>query len=541
MLQTSTCKKSGISVIRSLSMNENGAVLVISLVFLVLLTMLGTTAVVLTTTDMKIGANYKDSELAFNNAQAGVQYAIGKMEEGLKVWTGGAPGFTLPTTSPTASPASPLLSSSTFATPSVFAPSGSGFTLSDITELSTDPDIYEFTSTGTTLQGSTVNITVRVELLPGIMFGAFGDNKLEMKNTAGVYSYSHSDCSVLDSTGLPECLPPTPADTTGEADVGSNNSVILNMGDIVDGDTASGETPVGIDGSYIDHGATITGSANVDMPRIDPDPLGIDGGALGTELTYYSNPANYDNGDAIEGDAYYTPSSYTVGIGTTINLNGTETLTLKGAIDGGANFYFTDINLKSNSVLFIDTTPHLDLVTNVLEPRSVNIYLTGAMNVANGAEVVNLEKYNVTTPPYTSPKGCDAHRSSSPTGPGACECADTGPPSFDASPCMDGLNKTGVLVYPQYMYKIGEPSNFSIFSNSTSGISIGNGVGINFAGLIYAPFAQIRFDNAVTIYGAIWGKDVELVTNTKVYFDTDIKDKYDSGDLKIISWRDNRM
>ena len=129
-MQSSTCKKPGISVIRSACMNENGAVLVISLVFMVLLAMAGTTAVVMTTTDMKIGGNYKDSERAFNDAQAGVQYAIGKMEEGLKAWPR---TFTLPTSS---TAANPLISTFTM-------PSGFGFTHpSEITEISTDPDIY---------------------------------------------------------------------------------------------------------------------------------------------------------------------------------------------------------------------------------------------------------------------------------------------------------------------------------------------------------------------------------------------------------------
>jgi len=490
MLQSSTCKKPGISVIRSACMNENGAVLVIALAFMALLTMLGATAVIMTTTDMKIGANYKDSAQAFSNAQAGVQYAIGKMEEGLKVWVGGVPGFTLPVNS-TSTPASPLLSDQT----SFPTPSGFNFTLSDITEISPDSDIYEFTSTGTTTQGSTDSITVRVERLPGIMFGAFGDNKLEMKNTAGIYSYSYADCLGPPVT----CLPPTPADSTGEADVGSNNTVILNMGDIIDGDTAVGETPAGSDGSYTDHGATVNGLENVDMDRVDPDPLGIIGGEYATKLAGYAT--TNDNGTAIKGGDYYNPSLYTVGIGTTISLGNKETLTLKG--DGtvdGANFYFTDISLASNSVLFIDTTL-----------GEVNIYLTGAMNVTNGAEVVNLEKPT---------SGCDDAS-------GSCECADKGPPSFDCAPCF---------LAP---YEIGAPSNFNIFSNSTSGISIGNSV--DFSGLIYAPYAEARFDNAVTIYGSVWAYDVILVTNTVLYFDTDIKDKYDSGDLKIISWLDKRM
>ena len=52
--------------------NQNGIVLILSLVFLCILALLGSTAVMLTTTDMKIGGNYKSSTQAFSAAQAGI-------------------------------------------------------------------------------------------------------------------------------------------------------------------------------------------------------------------------------------------------------------------------------------------------------------------------------------------------------------------------------------------------------------------------------------------------------------------------------------
>jgi Tfp pilus assembly protein PilX len=56
--------------------NENGAALVIGLMFLAILAMAGATAVVLTTTDLQIGSNYKASQQAFNVAQAGINEAL---------------------------------------------------------------------------------------------------------------------------------------------------------------------------------------------------------------------------------------------------------------------------------------------------------------------------------------------------------------------------------------------------------------------------------------------------------------------------------
>ena len=65
-----------LSLMRSVCNNENGAVLIVGLVFMVLLAMLGLTAVVMTTTDMKIGANYKTYAQASTVAQAGIDEAL---------------------------------------------------------------------------------------------------------------------------------------------------------------------------------------------------------------------------------------------------------------------------------------------------------------------------------------------------------------------------------------------------------------------------------------------------------------------------------
>lgn len=60
--------------------NQNGIVLILSLVFMGILALLGSTAMVLTTTDMKIGDNYKSSTQAFSAAQAGVAEAQSRLK-----------------------------------------------------------------------------------------------------------------------------------------------------------------------------------------------------------------------------------------------------------------------------------------------------------------------------------------------------------------------------------------------------------------------------------------------------------------------------
>jgi PilX N-terminal len=56
--------------------NEKGMVLPLGLMFLAIIAILGTTAVIITTTDLKIGTNYRTSEQAFHAAEAGINEAL---------------------------------------------------------------------------------------------------------------------------------------------------------------------------------------------------------------------------------------------------------------------------------------------------------------------------------------------------------------------------------------------------------------------------------------------------------------------------------
>ncbi len=62
--------------------NEKGAVFPIGLIFLAIIAILGTTAVIITTTDLKIGTNYKLSKQAFYVAEAGLQHAANALKAG---------------------------------------------------------------------------------------------------------------------------------------------------------------------------------------------------------------------------------------------------------------------------------------------------------------------------------------------------------------------------------------------------------------------------------------------------------------------------
>jgi Tfp pilus assembly protein PilX len=63
----------------SLYQNEIGMVTAVALLLVTVLTLIGTTAVVMTSTDIQIGGNYKVSEVAFYAAEAGVEEARARL------------------------------------------------------------------------------------------------------------------------------------------------------------------------------------------------------------------------------------------------------------------------------------------------------------------------------------------------------------------------------------------------------------------------------------------------------------------------------
>ena len=314
---------------KSVCCNENGAVLVIGLVFMVLLAMTGTTAMVMTSTDIQIGGNYKTGTQAFWDAEAGVNYGLATIEAGLKASPSAT--FTLPTVvgDPTAPSDPNSIDLSTFTAPSGF---GFSFKPPGLTMLATNR--YVFTTEGTGANNSSATITVTLKRGAAITMAAFGDEKMEMHNSAQVYSYDSRTSA--PATGL--------GDSTGQGDIGSNEHVITKNSSVIDGD--------GVFGEYADGSATtnaifntgdFTGDAPTNVERIDPDPLGIDTGGEYDPTTY---AASNDNASAVPA------------ITTSIALGGggnPTAMTLYGK-PGGANYYITTINMKNSTKLTIDTT-----------------------------------------------------------------------------------------------------------------------------------------------------------------------------------------
>jgi len=317
--------------------NEKGFVLPVGLMFLAIISILGATAVTITTTDLKIGSNYKQSVQAFYNADAGVQYAIAKMEDGLANGT-----FTLPTIIGSGSSVS-----FTSATPANFS-----FVISNISM--TGPNAFTFDSarSGTGNSQSVIEASFERDVASAINYAAFGDEEVDAKNSGITLCY---DSSSSDPT---KNNPSDPSfQTMGGADIGSNDRLVTHNGTVINGSGVFGEQS---DGSPtvddIHHKSVFTGTAGVNAGRVDPDPLGINSGGIYDPSTYSAN-----NDNALSG------------VGTTINTK--KSITLFGK-PGGANYYFTSIILKHGANLTVDTAA-----------GEVNIFLEGGFEAKSKSTV----------------------------------------------------------------------------------------------------------------------------------------------------------
>ena len=192
---------------------EEGSVLFLMTAFLSAISFIGATIFTLTHTDILIAGNYKFKTEAFNHADAGAEYVKSKINEDLALGT--------------------LILDSAVESVNYTAPSGYEFDPVTTLTRTADTNMYMFTVTGRT-QGAQAVVEVMVRRDPILTFGVFADSQLDMKSSANIYSY--------DSGNTPS---PTPADSTGKADLGSNASVISHNNTAIDGTLALGQDLLG--------------------------------------------------------------------------------------------------------------------------------------------------------------------------------------------------------------------------------------------------------------------------------------------------------
>jgi hypothetical protein len=458
--------------------NERGAALVIGLMFLAIVALAGSTAVILTSTDIRIGSNYRSSSVAFYDAEAGVNYAIAEMEKGMKA---DPSTFSLPTNTGDHADPNDANSVRIDNNSSFNPPSGSGFNFyyraPGLTKV--DENLYCFTSVGTGPENAIAIITTFLKRGSVVTMGLFGDELVHVHNSANVYSYSHSDN-------------PTPAagDSSGEAGVGSNVSVLLKNSSFVDGSVALGEDASGDNATLTTYSGAIY-AREEDVDRIDPDPLGLRGGDYANKFTAAISSnlnccgENYADYPTICDQRYVfgTPDDEEE-IRDDNEIDIADDLTLKGKA-GGAIYYFTDIIVRTGTTLYIDTTD-----------GPVDIYLPGGLECKNSSNITNT----------AGDENCPADEDDP-----CCSCG---------SSCTPGA-----------------PSDFSIFANSlTDAIVIKNSA--EFHGFIYAPYMDVDLKNSADFYGAVMAQSIVMHNSFDFYFDTDLKTNGPpSNDLHMTAWR----
>lgn len=421
--------------------NERGTVLVTGLMFLLILTLIGSTSYFATTNELKTSRNYRIAKKVFYEADAGVEFAIAKLEGYLEAGT----GLTLPTST-----------GSTVSLPDAM-PTGFNFSLSPITAISSTK--WSLISTGSDPKSAAnASIEVLFYRTPVINYAAFGNSKVDARTMAAAYSYDSSSSDPCVNNPLDPCW-----SSSGEGDIGSNINVDLNTGVVIDGDVALGANSSGIPATAT--GAGSPGATIFYMPAIDADPMGINSGGA-YDPTSYS--AGNDNAMIVDPTGGYNSST------KTINLTGTLYLCGK---PGGANYYFTNINVGASSTIKVDVDNSTGQCGGSIGP--VNVFLDNKTGV---------------------------------------------------KPLTMG-NSANIQV-------TGKPIDFTLLSNATGILELKNSSG--FQGFVYAPQAYVQLKEGTSYYGSIWADTVESKNGSTIYYDAALRSKWESGDIGLFAWRQVR-
>jgi hypothetical protein len=332
--------------LKALCRDQQGAALVTGVIFAAILMVMGSTAYMTASTELMSSRNYRFARAAFYQAEAGVNYAISRIQDDLlnkKVFLKYHPAEE-----------NYVISLENYRPPD-------GFSFEDITTLTNEPGTrrYRFEVTVNEIHFNAVAVNARskievvIERDVKLEYGIFGDAQVDLKEDGHIYSYASGSSQ-----------PPAPENSTGKGHVGSNGTIFVDNTTYIDGNVGLGDDGTGTE-ARLDETAggegEITGDV-FDVARINPDPLGAVGGGLEADFEKYSSSSENDNSTApISGDA--------------LDLISGETVTLSGKA-GGANFYLTSLTLATGATLEIDTTN-----------GPVTIYLDGPLDASTGSQI----------------------------------------------------------------------------------------------------------------------------------------------------------
>ena len=287
---------------RAFCHKKKGTVLVTCLLLLTALSFVAASLLRLSIPNVRAAGYHKRERVAFYNAEAGVHYVVNRMCDEMSSGT--------------------LQLNASNVTVNYTSPDGS---FEPVTTLSVMPDGigYMFTVTGQYENAKSVieASVVRPQLFRNL--GVFGDEEIQIQPHGEFYSY--------DSRSL---LNPSPSDSTGEANGGSNGQIDLKPHIFWDGIFMLGESLLGVPVT------PPSGYDSINIGRIEPDPLGAVGGALEQGFIYYSDPANNDNATVPEI------------VNEKIDMGPKTTITLPGG-----RYYLQEVYLGPKSTMIVSATP----------------------------------------------------------------------------------------------------------------------------------------------------------------------------------------
>jgi len=314
---------------------RRGVVLLAVLAAFTALALLAGVVATLSIADIRASAHFKRAIEAFYAADGGVQYVKSLIQADLA-------GGTLTLQNP-------------IETVNYTAPANMSFDPVSRLVRTANTNVYYFSVTGREVTSKcTIEVTFRRASMFEMML--FGDEEVDLKAYGNVYSYDSSRISN-----------PTPADSTGDALVAGNEVFFSHQDTLIDGSFMLGEDLSGNPGAWGETptgGSIINGEAAVPSERINPDPLGADGGSLAADFLYYSDDANNDNSMA---------SPPIVSPQNRILLKSQQCPTV---VLSSGNYYVSSITLGNGTTLQIDSSS-----------GPVNIYLMGPMEAKEGSSI----------------------------------------------------------------------------------------------------------------------------------------------------------
>lgn len=345
------------SDMRLIHKNEKGMVLPLGLMFLAIIAILGTTAVIVTTTDLKIGSNYRASVQAFYNAEAGLARAEAELINDLN----NDPDHNIANSNFYATSGTIDIEPTSTSFYVVFdsIPFGAGSYTIQFKNYGAaapyDSKTVLVRSIGTGPNSSTAALESYLSAQQKSLFeyGLFTNGLLDLKSDASIYSYDSRDTPNPDPANFPGA-------STGEADIGTNTEISTKMLTYIDGDLALGADSSDVDAIWTDTGTPIVTGEVENVERVDSDPLGANDSSSELYNKFIDIITNNDNGIAGDGSPLEGATAIDLGKGDTLTLT-------------AGDYYITDIILRNGSTLEIDATS-----------GPVNIYLSGTLDAEEG-------------------------------------------------------------------------------------------------------------------------------------------------------------